>query len=325
MKNVTGKRSSQNKGNVFLILLFAVAALSSLVKDFDRMHELAARTMHLGSELLAAGVTTVDAKNLSPTGNACSSEAPAQAKAADEFRWTGRVATGQAIEIKGLNGDIDAQPAADDQIEVIANKKAHRSDPGEVRIQVVEHSNGVTICALYPNENASQPSVCVPGSGEGRRNQSGAINVRNNDTRVDFKVRVPAGVEFVGRTVNGEITARSLASNIESRTVNGSINISTTGYAQAKTVNGQISATLGDTNWPGSLEFKTINGEISVNLPPSLSTDVKADTFNGGISSDFPLASSQTVSTKHLSGTIGSGGRELILKTLNGSINLRRN
>jgi DUF4097 and DUF4098 domain-containing protein YvlB len=150
------------------------------------------------------------------------------------------------------------------------------------------------------------------------------VNVRNNDVRVDFKVRVPAGVQFVGRTVNGEISARSLASNVESRTVNGSINISTTGYAQAKTVNGQIAATLGNANWPGSLEFKTVNGEISVNLPPSLSAELKADTFNGGITSDFPFALSRTVSTKHLDGTIGSGGRELIIKTLNGSINVRR-
>jgi len=312
--------------NVILILLFAVAALWSMAKDLDRVHEAVSTGVHLGSELLAAGVTTVDAKNLSPAENAYSSEAPAQAKAADEFRWTGRVALGQAIEIKGLNGDIDAQPASGDQIEVIANKRAHRTDPGEVRIQVVEHSNGVTICALYPNEDASQPNVCVPGPGEGHRNQSVANyrnNVRNNDVRVDFKVRVPAGVEFIGRTVNGGIAARSLASNVESRTVNGSINISTTGYAQANTVNGEISASLGNTNWPGLLEFRTINGEISVSLPPSLSTVVNADTFNGGISSDFPLASSQTVSTKRLSGIIGAGGRELILKTLNGSINLR--
>jgi hypothetical protein len=327
MNTLAGKRGAEYMSNVILILLFAVAALWSMAKDLDRMHEAVSMGVHLRSELLAAGVTSVNATSFSRPENEYASEPPAHTKSSDEFRWTGRVASGQAIEIKGLNGDIDAQPAAGDQIEVIANKKSRRSDSDEVRIQVVEHSNGVTICAVYPNEDASQPNICVPGPGERHRNQSVANvrnNVRNNDVRVDFKVRVPAGVEFIGQTVNGEIAARSLASNVESRTVNGSINISTTGYAQAKTVNGEISASLGNTNWPGLLEFRTINGEINVSLPPSLSTVVNADTFNGGISSDFPLASSQTVSTKRLRGIIGVGGRELILKTLNGSINLHR-
>ncbi|MFN2493880.1 MAG: hypothetical protein ABR501_13455, partial [Pyrinomonadaceae bacterium] len=103
-----------------------------------------------------------------------------------------------------------------------------------------------------------------------------------------FTIRVPAGVEFPGRTVNGEITAKSLGSNVQSSTVNGSINISTTGYAQARTLNGEISATLGDSNWPDALEFKTLNGEINVNLPASLNTQVQADTFSGGISLAFP-------------------------------------
>jgi DUF4097 and DUF4098 domain-containing protein YvlB len=109
-----------------------------------------------------------------------------------------------------------------------------------------------------------------------------------------------------------------------SHTVNGSIRISTTGYAEAKTVNGEILARLGDGTWPNAIEFKTVNGTITLDLPANLSTQVTADTFNGDISSEFPLSVLRTSGRKHLSGTIGSGGRELLLKTLNGSINLRR-
>src|SRR2546428_4702773 len=130
------------------------------------------------------------------------------------------------------------------------------------------------------------------------------MNVRNNDVRVDFKVRVPAGISFAGRTVNGEISAVSLDGNIESHTVNGSINISTTGYAEAKTVNGEISARLGNANWPDSLDFKTVNGGITLDLPATTSTKVEADTFNGDISSDFPLSTLGRISRRHLSGTI---------------------
>jgi DUF4097 and DUF4098 domain-containing protein YvlB len=182
----------------------------------------------------------------------------------------------------------------------------------------------VTICALYPTDDPAERNICEPGSNENQRHSSATIGVRNNDVRVDFTVKVPSGVRFVGRTVNGEISATSLAGNVSSHTVNGSIKISTSGYAEAKTVNGEISARLGDPNWPGSLEFKTVNGSINLDLPSAISTEIKADTFNGEILSDFSFTAPGTFSRKHLSGTIGGGGRELILKTLNGSINLRR-
>jgi hypothetical protein len=222
-----------------------------------------------------------------------------------------------AIEIKGINGDISAEPAGGGEVEVIAHKKSSRSNPDQVSIKVVEHAGGITICALYPSDDADKPNTCEPDKG-------GHMSVRNNDVNVDFSVRVPVGVSFVGRTVNGEISATSLGGNVLSHTVNGAIRISTSGYARAKTVNGEISAKIGDGNWPDSLEFKTVNGEISLELPSTISTEVNADTFNGEISSDFPLSLTGKVSRKHVSGRIGNGGRSLVLKTINGSINLRR-
>jgi DUF4097 and DUF4098 domain-containing protein YvlB len=240
-----------------------------------------------------------------------------------DFRWTGRVDPGKTIEIKGINGEISADAAQSGEVEVVATKRSHGGDADSVTVKVVEHAGGVTICAIYPTEDPNQTTSCEPGNGKPRGNSG---NVRNNNVTVDFKVRVPAGVEFSGRTVNGGITVNSLASNVSSHTVNGSISISTSGYATAKTVNGEISARIGNSNWPGSLEFKTVNGEINRDLPATASATVKASTFNGEVSSDFPLTVLGKFSRKELSGTIGSGesGRELIIKTLNGSINLRR-
>jgi DUF4097 and DUF4098 domain-containing protein YvlB len=168
--------------------------------------------------------------------------------------------------------------------------------------------------------------TCEP-NGVNQSGDSGNHDIKDNDVQVDFKLKIPDGVNFFGRTVNGEIQAENLAGNVVSKTVNGNIRISTGGYAQAKTVNGEISAKLGNGNWPGRLEFKTVNGEISVELPAITNTNVDADTFNGEISSDFPLTMSGKLFKKKVSGSIGSGdgsGRELFIKTLNGSISLRR-
>lgn len=235
----------------------------------------------------------------------------------DNFQWQGRIAPGSAIEVKGVNGDIRAEGSASDQVEVVATKSARRSDPNSVRIQVLEHAGGVTICAVYPNSEGKRPNECRPGN-------EGNMNVNNNDVEVDFIVRVPTGVRFQGRTVNGEVEAQSLGADVEAYTVNGSIHLSTTGHAQASTVNGEIVASLGRANWTEGLEFETVNGGITLNLPATTSTELRAETLNGDISTDFQMTVQGRFSKRHVSGTIGSGGRTLTLKTVNGSIQIKR-
>ena len=48
--------------------------------------------------------------------------------AAEDFQWRGRVAAGKTVEIKGVNGAIDATAASGDEVEVTATKKGRRSD-----------------------------------------------------------------------------------------------------------------------------------------------------------------------------------------------------
>jgi DUF4097 and DUF4098 domain-containing protein YvlB len=233
-----------------------------------------------------------------------------------EFRWHEPLAAGRTVEIRGINGNVSAEPASSGEVEVVAVKRARRSDPDEVRIEVVRHAEGVLICAVYPNVGG-EPNTCEVGNSRS--------NVRDNDTTVNFTVRVPAGVKFNGRTVNGKVDADGLGADVEAKTVNGSINVSTTGLARAQTVNGSITAVVGRADWPAGLEFKTVNGGIDLTLPASLSARVEAKTLNGEITSDFPLTVTGSFSRRRLTGTIGSGGdRQLILETVNGSVQIRR-
>ncbi len=252
-----------------------------------------------------SGVQTIDAG------------AQATGETQNDFRWRGRLAAGRVIEIKGVNGGIDAAPSSSGEVEVVAEKSARRSDSNAVRVEVVEHADGVTICAVYPSRKSSQPNVCAPG-GQGR------MNVQDNDTQVTFKVRVPAGVRFTGRTVNGDVDAEGLGADVEAMTVNGSVKISTTGLVRARTVNGSINAAMGSADWSDELEFQTVNGGIELRFPANLSAELDAETVNGDIESDFPMTVTGRFSKRHVTGTIGGGGRELSLKTVNGSVQIRR-
>jgi hypothetical protein len=235
----------------------------------------------------------------------------------DDFEWRGSVATGKTIELVGVNGSIDASGSSGTAVLVTATKEGRKSDPRDVEIRVVEHSDGVTICAVYPSSRRGEENECKPG-GRGRS------NTRNNDVEVEWTVQVPRGVRFVGRTVNGDVAARGLTAAAEAYTVNGGITIETTSWAQASTVNGSIGARIGATLWDGDAEFDTVNGRITVDLPRDASFEVHASTVNGSMSTDFPLTVRGKWGPKQMSGTVGGGGRSLSLSTVNGDMALRR-
>lgn len=240
----------------------------------------------------------------------------AQSRATD-FQWRGAVAAGATLEIKGVNGNVIAQPASGGEAEVTAVRRGRRSDPESVRIEVLPHAGGVTICAVYPSPDGQRPNEC--GIGEG-----GRMNTQNNDVNVNFTVRVPPGVRFAGKTVNGDVEAEQLSGSVSLTTVNGSATFSTSSYGEATTVNGSIKGELGSGDWPDTLEFTTVNGGITLTVPADISTDVRASTVNGDISTDFPLTVSGRFSPRRLNGTIGGGGRRLEIETVNGSVHLRK-
>jgi len=171
--------------------------------------------------------------------------------------------------------------------------------------------------AVYPTPEGRPTNECTAG-----RNWSS--HTRDNDVQVDFRVRVPQGINFSGRTVNGEVETGLIGGNVEAFTVNGSIRLAARGYAEAHTVNGSINASLGSADWSGELDFRTVNGEITLELPADLSAEVRAETLNGDISTDFQMTVQGRISRRRLNATIGAGGRELNLKTINGGISLRR-
>lgn len=242
---------------------------------------------------------------------------PARPTQAADFQWRRALAAGKTIEIVGINGSIDASGTGGREVEVIAVKKGRRSDPESVRIDVVEHADGVTICAVYPHPPRREPNECREG-GKGRS------NTNNNDVQVTWTIRVPEGVKFTGRTVNGEVVARRLTAEAEVHTVNGDITVETTSWATGSTVNGSIDARMGRTDWRGDAEFDTVNGSITIDLPTGADLEVDASTVNGSMSTEFPLTIRGKWGPRRMSGTIGQGGRYLSLSTVNGSMNLRR-
>jgi hypothetical protein len=241
--------------------------------------------------------------------------ATAYTTAQTDFEWTGQLAPGQSIEIRGVNGEIRASAARGGNIIVTAVKSARRSNAADVRVDTVSHAGGVTVCAIYPAAAGQPANECKAGGG-------GYSNAGNNDTVVDFTVQVPAGIGLVASTVNGSIDGTGLQSDAMGTTVNGSVNLSTTGSARATTVNGSIDATMEQAVWPNGGKFATVNGEVTLRLPAAVNADVRLSTVSGRIRSDFPITIDTDRGPKRANGVLGSGGQRLDVTTVNGGINL---
>src|SRR4051812_482366 len=93
------------------------------------------------------------------------------AQAASPQQWRGTIAQGGTIEVKGVNGEIKASASTGTEVEVSALMRGRKNNPAEVRLDVIQHPDGVTICAVYPSPDG-RPNQCQPGEG-------GRMNVRD--------------------------------------------------------------------------------------------------------------------------------------------------
>ena len=226
------------------------------------------------------------------------------------FDWTGAVAPGDQLEIRGVNGSVVATRAAGGTAAVTAQLRGNGDDVSAVDVQVVEHEGGVLVCAIYPDVGGEPPNQCDPNDPE----VHGDLQVS-----VDFTVEVPSGADFAAVILNGDLTATGMTQLATLVTVNGSIEVGTTSSLAAITVNGSIDATLDGAELPGPWALTTVNGSIAARLPATVDADVSAALVNGVMSSDYPLTET---SPGEWHGTLGSGGTAVALTTVNGNLDL---
>jgi hypothetical protein len=173
------------------------------------------------------------------------------------FDWRGALAAGKSVEVLNVYGDVRAEPAAGGEVEIHAVKRGPAGEVGRVEISVVEHAGGVTVCALFPSGDPKKVNRCVPHGTDG--------DFKNTGVRVEFVVRVPAGVGLLGRTFNGDITvllAPAAGAEVRAEVLNGRI---TSDFALA----GQspdARSFAGRIGGGGQLfDLRTFNGTIKLN------------------------------------------------------------
>jgi hypothetical protein len=158
---------------------------------------------------------------------------------------------------------------------------------------------------------------------------------------VDLEIKVPRSFSLKLSTVNdGDITIDNVLGEMELTNVNGRITLNqVAGSAVANTVNGNLTATFTSITAGAPMAFSTLNGKVDVTLPGNVNTNLKMKSDRGEVYSDFDVALSKSqpkvtrtsengrirLSTDDWTyGKINSGGAEVMMKTFNGDIFLRK-
>ncbi len=236
----------------------------------------------------------------------------------DTFDWSGAIPAGSWLRIANLNGSIDVEPASGGTAEVHGEKKWRRGDPSKVRFVVSKDGDNVTVCALWHEDDSCDE--------DGYHSSNHHGDDDHDDVSVRFTVKLPKGVRVRTSSVNGSLDIAGASAQVVARTVNGRIDAaSTSGPVDARTVNGSIHVRMDAV--PSSteeLEYSTVNGSVTIEVPSNFGGELEMNTVNGSLQSDFPVTMQGRFNPRHLRAKIGDGGPTIRLKTVNGSVELKK-
>ncbi len=216
---------------------------------------------------------------------------------------TRTIAAGGTLLIRNTNGSVDIETGA----------------PGQVRIQADEAAGSEAALSEIQVLIEAQPDRIEVSTRLPRQHWFG------QNARVHYHVTVPENVNVDAKATNGSMRVAGVSGAVQARSVNGSVRVEgAAGQVVAETTNGSVHASYRALPADGSHRFATTNGSVTVRLPADVSGSFQAHTTNGSIHTDLPLKVHGSFVSKHLSGTLGQGGGRFELKSVNGSVSIKK-
>jgi len=128
------------------------------------------------------------------------------------------------------------------------------------------------------------------------------------------------------KSVSGDVKASVVKGSIEAESVSGDIeltDVSEAPTARVKALSGEV-LFRGRFSKEGNYSLKSHSGNVELYLPADSAFDFEAETFSGGIESDFEIKVMGKVSPKEMSGSVNGGGAVLKVSSFSGDIKLKK-
>lgn len=212
------------------------------------------------------------------------------------------------IEVREIDGAIHVHAGPPDKVTLVADVKSRGIHPDS-------HKDNMG----YFRTDLDGDTLLI-----GRRS-SHSFRIRlfsMEETMISYDLTVPPDVELELHTVNGTISTAGVAGETNATTVNGVIDLETSGTNEvsAKSVNGLIQARFLK-DFRGAT-LKTVNGRVIAVLPRDASFCGDFSQVNGDFEAKFPLNIRSTPGSRRVSGQVNGGRYELRITTVNGDIKI---
>ena len=217
----------------------------------------------------------------------------------ENFDQTYPLAAGGRVSLSNVNGGVLVNVWDQATVRVQAVKEAEsREALDKLRIEVKAATGRVEIETRYPEGSHGHLSV-------------------------EYTLTVPKGAALDKfELVNGSMTVSGLGGEVNAELVNGEAKLTgLAGNVSVEAVNGAVKVELEKLDARQRVKLETVNGPIELQLAPGVAADVEAETVNGHLSNDFgiPVNKHEYVGAD-MNGSIGTGGGDVRLKTVNGRI-----
>ncbi len=227
----------------------------------------------------------------------------AGASVTENFKQTYPLDAKGTIHLDNVNGDIDIVAWDKAEVSLEAEKKGKTdADLAKVTLEIDSSPAKLSIKTKYA--------------------KTGWLG--NVNASVRYKLMVPAGARLEKiDSVNSDITVTGVRGSVNLDTVNGTI--TATGLAsdaRLDSVNGGLNAEFVSLEGVSKVKLDSVNGRATVTLPKGASAHIDADSVNGRVNIDQSVKLAK-VHRHSLTGEIGSGGPDISLETVNGSISIK--
>jgi Putative adhesin len=139
-------------------------------------------------------------------------------------------------------------------------------------------------------------------------------------------VRVPDGVTLVVDSQRGDVNVTNVNGPVRVSAAQGDVRIVLRqSFAQTTVGQGNVTVTMGATQWPGTLHVSTQRGDISLSVVQTAAFAVRLHTGDGTLFTDFDLRGTSHGTSETIDGVVNGGsGQRIVVDTGKGSIQLLR-
>lgn len=167
------------------------------------------------------------------------------------------------------------------------------------------------------------------------------VNTGNPNLSINLELKIPQDVKLKAGTVNdGSVTIDNLRGELEVNNVNDEIILNgISGSVVANTVNGDVKVSFKSVDPKAPMAFSTLNGDVTVTLPSDTKANLKLQSENGDVFSDFDIDIDKTPAKvdkttepglykikkdEWVNGKINGGGQEMMMKNMQGDIYVKK-